>query len=163
MEFPMATTAKTPKPAAKAATKAKPTPKPKTTAQKLVKAAPSVGTTQEKVKVEMNNFKDKAAETARTAAEKGKDRASEAVSSIGKLLRDSAPTIDENVGANYGDYARSAADSVEGFADKINAKPVDEMVEDARQFVRKSPAVAIGAAAAIGFVLARLIRSGRDT
>jgi ElaB/YqjD/DUF883 family membrane-anchored ribosome-binding protein len=35
------------------------------------------------------------------------------------------------------------------------------MVEDTRQFVRKSPAVAIGAAAAIGFVLARLVRSGR--
>ncbi len=159
----MAQTAKTPKPAAKPAAKSKASAKPKASAQKLVKAAPSVGTTQEKVKVEMNNFKDKAAETARTAAERGKDRASEAVGSLGKLLRDSAPTIDENVGANYGDYARSAADSVEGFADKINAKPVDEMVEDARQFVRKSPAVAIGAAAAIGFVLARLIRSGRDT
>ena len=49
---------------------------------------------------------------------------------------------------------------VEGFAGKMNAKDVDVLAEDARQFVRKSPAVAIVAAAAIGFVLARLVRSG---
>jgi ElaB/YqjD/DUF883 family membrane-anchored ribosome-binding protein len=147
---------------AKAATKPK-AAKPKASPQKIVKAAPSLGNTQSKVKDDMNSFKDKAADTARNAAERGKDRASEAVGSLSKLLRDSAATIDKNVGADYGDYARSAADSVEGFADKIGAKPVDEIVEDARQFVRKSPAVAIGAAAAIGFVLARLIRSGRDT
>jgi ElaB/YqjD/DUF883 family membrane-anchored ribosome-binding protein len=166
LEFSMAQTAKVKspaKPATKPVGKAKATSKPKAAPQKLAKAAASAGTTQSKVKDDMNNFKDKAADTARNAAERGKDRASEAVGSLGKLLRDSAATIDENVGATYGDYARSAADSVEGFADKMSAKPVDAIVDDARQFVRKSPAVAIGAAAAIGFVLARLIRSGRDT
>jgi ElaB/YqjD/DUF883 family membrane-anchored ribosome-binding protein len=96
----------------------------------------------------------------RAAATKGKDRATEAVGSISKLIRDSAGTIDDNVGKQYGDYARSAADMVEGFAGKMDAKDVDALAEDARQFVRKSPAVAIGAAAAIGFVLARLVRSG---
>ena len=110
----------------------------------------------------MNNFKAKAADGARAAAEKGKDRATEAVASISKLIRDSAATIDQNVGKQYGDYARSAADSVEGFAGKMEAKDVDDIVGEAREFVRKSPAVAIGAAAAIGFVLARLVRSGRD-
>jgi ElaB/YqjD/DUF883 family membrane-anchored ribosome-binding protein len=108
----------------------------------------------------MNNFKAKATDGARAAAEKGKDRATEAVGSIGKLIRDSAATIDANVGKQYGDYARSAADAVDGFAGKMDAKDVDAIAEDARQFVRKSPAVAIGAAAAIGFVLARLVRSG---
>ena len=110
----------------------------------------------------MKNFKDNATETARESAERGKDRASESVSSIGKLLRDSAATIDDNVGKNYGDYARSAADAVDGFATKMEAKDVGDLATDARDFVRKSPAVAIGAAAAIGFVLVRLIRSGRD-
>ena len=55
-----------------------------------------------------------------------------------------------------------AADAVDGFAGQVDAKDVDDIVEDARQFVRKSPAVAIGAAAAIGFILARIVRSGRD-
>ena len=133
----------------------------------MAKAQPAKGKTDDvksKVKSEMNDFKSKAADSARAVAKKGKDRATEAVDSIGKLIRDSAATIDDNVGKQYGDYARSAADMVEGFAGKMDAKDVDALADDARQFVRKSPAVAVGAAAAIGFVLARLIRSGgKDT
>jgi ElaB/YqjD/DUF883 family membrane-anchored ribosome-binding protein len=129
----------------------------------VVKAAPAKGKTEgvtTKVKSDMNDFKTKATDGAKAAAEKGKERATEAVGSIGKLIRDSAATIDENVGKQYGDYARGAADAVDGFATKLDAKDVDAIAEDARQFVRKSPAVAIGAAAAVGFVLARLFRSG---
>lgn len=147
------------KPAAKTAPK-------KPAAKTVAKAAPAKGkaqnTTANKVKSDMNDFKAKATDSARAAAEKGKDRAAEAVGSIGKLIRDSAATIDEKVGTQYGDYARSAADAVDGFAGKVDAKDVDDIVTDTREFIRKSPAVAIGAAAAIGFVLARLVRSGRD-
>lgn len=154
------------KPAVKRTPKAAVAPaqtKPATAPKAIATAAPQKGkaeTGKSKVKSEMNDFKAKAADGARAAAEKGKDRATEAVGSIGKLIRDSATTIDENVGKQYGDYARSAAEMVEGFAGKMDAKDVDAIAEDARQFVRKSPAVAIGAAAAIGFVLARLVRSG---
>jgi ElaB/YqjD/DUF883 family membrane-anchored ribosome-binding protein len=160
--------AETEKPKAAAKPKAAPkkpaaVKKPAASAKAVAKAPPPKGKTEDvkaKVKADMNDFKAKATDSARAAAEKGKDRATEAVGSIGKLIRDSAATIDENVGKQYGDYARSAADMVEGFAGKMDAKDVDAIAEDARQFVRKSPAVAIGAAAAIGFVLARLIRSG---
>ena len=154
----------TPKAAAKPTAAKKPAAAKKPIAPKaIVKAKPSKGKTEDiktKVKADMNSFKTKAADATRATAEKGKDRATEAVGSIGKLIRDSAATIDENVGKEYGNYARSAADAVEGFASKLDAKDVDAIAEDARQFVRKSPAVAIGAAAAIGFVLARLVRSG---
>lgn len=170
----MAETAK-PKAAAKPAAKPKavtktPAPKKPAPAAKtasnskaVVKASPAKGKTENvtaKVKADMNDFKTKATDGAKAAAEKGKERATEAVGSIGKLIRDSAATIDENVGKQYGDYARGAADAVEGFATKLDAKDVDVIAEDARQFVRKSPALAIGAAAAVGFVLARLFRSG---
>ena len=147
--------------APKTATK---TSKAKSPAPKAVaKAQPAKGKTdnvKSKVKSDMNDFKAQATESVRAAATKGKDRATEAVGSIGKLIRDSAGTIDDNVGKQYGNYARNAADMVEGFAGKMDAKDVDALAEDARQFIRKSPAVAIGAAAAIGFVLARLVRSG---
>ena len=170
----MAETAK-PKAAAKPAAKPKAvtkTPAPKKPApvaktasnsKAVVKASPAKGKTENvtaKVKADMNDFKTKATDGAKAAAEKGKERATEAVGSIGKLIRDSAATIDENVGKQYGDYARGAADAVEGFATKLDEKDVDVIAEDARQFVRKSPALAIGAAAAVGFVLARLFRSG---
>ena len=114
------------------------------------------------MKDEFNNFKDQAGGKARDAANRGKDRAAEAMGGVGKIIRETADTIDEKVGKQYGDYARSAADTVDGFADKVDGQDIDALVEDARQFIRKSPAFAIGAAAAIGFVLARVIRSGRD-
>lgn len=114
------------------------------------------------MKDEFNSFKEQAGGKARDAANRGKERAAEAMGGIGKIIRESAETIDEKVGKQYGDYARSAADTVDGFADKVDGQDIDALVEDARQFIRKSPAVAIGAAAAIGFVLARVIRSGRD-
>jgi len=98
----------------------------------------------------------------REAATSGKDKASEALEGVGKILRESAEQIDEKVGTQYGDYARKAADAVDDFATKIDAKQVDDILEDTRQFIRKSPGAAIGAAAAIGFVLSRLVRSGRD-
>ncbi len=114
------------------------------------------------MKDEFNSFKDQAGGKARDAANRSKERAAEAMGGIGKIIRESADTIDEKVGKQYGDYARTAADTVDGFADKVDGQDIDALVEDARQFIRKSPAVAIGAAAAIGFVLARVIRSGRD-
>lgn len=165
----MAETAK-PKAAAKPAAKPKTAPKKPAAAKKpaaspkaVAKTTPSKGKTQDvkaKVKKDMNDFKAKATDSAKAVAVKGKDRATEAVGSIGKLIRDSAATIDDNVGKQYGDYARGAADAVDGFASKLDKRDVEVIAEDVRQFVRKSPAVAIGAAAAIGFILARLVRSG---
>jgi ElaB/YqjD/DUF883 family membrane-anchored ribosome-binding protein len=163
-------TPKKPATASKTDKSAKPAPrktaKPKAAAAKTpAKTKPNhgkvEGETMAGMKNEFANLKGKAGDRAREAADRGKDKASEALGGIGKILRDSADTIDEKVGAEYGEYARKAADAVDEFAGKLDAKQVDDMVEDTRQFVRKSPAVAIGAAAAIGFVLARLVRSGR--
>ena len=64
------------------------------------------------------------------------------------------------VGAADGAVARRAATAVSGVADSLKGKEIDDLVADTRKFVREKPAVAIGAAAAIGFVLTRLFRSG---
>ncbi len=39
-------------------------------------------------------------------------------------------------------------------------KDPDELIDDTRGFVRKSPGIALAGAAIIGFVLARLIKTG---
>ena len=100
---------------------------------------------------------------ARGYADEGKARAGEALGQVSQLLNDAATQVDEKIGAQYGQYARSAAGQVQTFADQLNAKSVDELVDDVRALVRKSPAVAIGAAAAVGFVVARVLSAGLDT
>jgi len=101
-----------------------------------------------------NQAKDKAF----VLANEGKARASEAISGLSKLVEENAPTIDQKVGPKYGDYARTAARSMQDAAEKIDAKDLGELGEDAKEFVRKSPGVAVAVAAAVGFVFARLFK-----
>jgi len=156
------------KPAAKKAATKKAAPQKDTSetrTTKAQKAAPlKAGATKAAAtkKETTVDFKDRALTKAKSAASQGKERTGNAIENLSKMIEDSARTIDDNVGEKYGDYARSAADAVSSFAEKLNAKEIDEMVEDARGFVRKSPAVAIGAAAVVGFLVSRLIKSGMD-
>jgi len=99
---------------------------------------------------------------ARTYIVDGKAKAGGALDEFSRLMQDAAGSVDDSLGAQYGDYARSAARAIGGFSDQIKAKDIDELLEDLRNFARKSPAVAVGTAAAIGFVLARLVKSGID-
>lgn len=110
-----------------------------------------------------SKYGTQAADKARSLAEDGKARAGSALDQLSQLLIDAAAQVDDKLGAQYGGYARSAASSVSSFADQVKAKDIDELVDDARELVRKSPGVAIGAAAAVGFVIARLIQSGIDS
>ena len=91
-------------------------------------------------------------------ANEGKAKASEAIFGLGKIVEDNAATIDEKVGPKYGEYARTAARTMQDAAEKIDAKDIGELGEDAKEFVRKSPGVAVAIAAAAGFVIARLFK-----
>ncbi len=108
------------------------------------------------------SFVSQAQDTVRKVANTSKDRATDALSELAGMIEEVAKTIDDRVGGNYGDYARKASGSITGVADNLKAKDVDELLDEARDFVRTQPAVAIGAAAAVGFVLTRLIKSGQD-
>ena len=107
-------------------------------------------------------FANDAGEKAKGYAEDGKSRAGTALDELAKMLQEAAGTVDEKVGEQYGQYARSAAEAVYNFYGTLKEKQVDDIIDDAREFVKKSPAVAIGTAAAIGFVLARLVKAGLD-
>lgn len=95
-------------------------------------------------------------------AHEGKARASDALTAVGNAISGSAGMIDEKLGVKYGDYARAAGQSVTETADTLNVKNFEELGEDVKSFVRKSPATALGIAAVTGYVLARLFR-GSDS
>lgn len=105
-------------------------------------------------------LRNQAFDKARDYAAQGKDRATDALDGLSRVVGDTARTVDQSIGAEYGDYARRAADAVQGMADNLRNKDVDELYDDARTFVRNSPALAIGVAAVVGFSLVRLVKSG---
>lgn len=114
------------------------------------------------LKSEAGKLGEEAGHKARSLAGDGKERATAKLGEFSQMLHDAADTVDEKLGEQYGKYARDAADRVSGFADSLADKDIDDLLDDARAFVRASPAVAIGTAAAVGFVLARVLRSGVD-
>jgi hypothetical protein len=105
-------------------------------------------------KVRTDEYKDRAF----GFADDGKARASGALSSLSQLISDNAGTLDEKVGVKYGDYARNAAQSVQDAAARLDEKSLDELGEDAKEFVRTSPALALGLAAAAGYLIGRAFK-----
>lgn len=114
-------------------------------------------------KAHIDPIKEQAGKTALSAATVAKDKTGTAMQSLAKLISDTAGTVDAKLGPQYGDYARQAAESVAGAANSLDSKDVEQLMAEARDFVRKSPAVAIGAAAVVGFVLMRLAKGSDDS
>lgn len=101
-----------------------------------------------------------ATDRARGLVTQGLERSAEALANVSKLVGDTADGLDERLGQEYGDYARRAATAIEDTANKIASKNPDELIEDTRDFVRNSPGLAVAGAAIVGFVVARLLKSG---
>ena len=101
-----------------------------------------------------------AGEKARGFVTQGLERTAEALANVSRMVGDTAPGIEQRLGAEYGDYARRAAGSIENLANTVAEKNPDELIEDTRNFVRNSPGVALAGAAVVGFVVARLLKSG---
>ena len=101
-----------------------------------------------------------AGEKARGLVTQGLERTSEALAGVARMIGDTAPGIEDRLGPEYGDFARRAAGSIENVANTIADKDPDELIDDTRNFVRNSPGVALAGAAVVGFVVARLLKTG---
>ncbi len=126
----------------------------------------SGGSTRERAVGSLRSGSEKlsgqAADKARGLVGQGLERGSEALANVSKLIGDTASGLDDRLGPQYGDYARKAATTIEETANKLASKDADELIEDTRGFVRKSPGIALAGAAVLGFALVRLVKSGLD-
>ena len=114
------------------------------------------------VRDQVANLRGQAGDRVRGLADDGKNRASSLLDEVSGVIADAARSVDERLGEDSGRYAHRAADSLSGFAGKVRDKNVDDLLDDTRDFIRKSPAVAIGIAAVAGFALLRVIKTGLD-
>ena len=116
----------------------------------------------DQLKSKASGLRGQAGGRVREFAESGKGRATDALDELSKVVADTADSIDERLGGDYGEYARRASDAVAGFADTLRQKDVDELYDNVRDAVRKSPGVAVGIAAVVGFTLVRLVKAGLE-
>jgi hypothetical protein len=120
----------------------------------------SGGSWSEKLRGGTENLTGQASGKARDLVGQGIERGSEALANVARMIGDTATGLDERLGAEYGEYARKAAASIENAANSLASKDADVLLDDTREFIRKSPGVALAGAAVIGFALARLIKNG---
>ncbi|HYD13894.1 MAG TPA: hypothetical protein VEC11_13680 [Allosphingosinicella sp.] len=114
------------------------------------------------VREQVTSIRSQATSRARGFADDGKARATSLLDDFSEVIDEAAQAVDRKFGNDYGDYAHRASSAVSDFAERIRSKTVDDILDDTRDFVRKSPGIAIGIAAVAGFMLVRLIRTGLD-
>lgn len=120
----------------------------------------SGGSLRERIRGGGDKLSTQAAEKARGLVGQGLERSAEALANVGRLVGETAEGLDERLGEEYGEYARRAAGTIENAANSLATKDPDELIDDTREFIRKSPGVALAGAAIAGFAIARLIKSG---
>ena len=112
------------------------------------------------IKDQISGFKSQATDRVRTLADDGKAQASSFLQSIAEVLSDAASSIEDKLGDRYAGPGHNASDSIRSLAGKLDDSSVEDLYEAAKGFAKKSPALAIGAAALIGFAVARVLRGG---
>jgi ElaB/YqjD/DUF883 family membrane-anchored ribosome-binding protein len=117
----------------------------------------------DQVREQVTSLRSQGVDRARSFADDGKARATSLLDDFSEVIDEAAQAVDRKFGEDYGEYAHRASSAVSGFADSIRAKTVDDLIDDTRDFVRKSPGIAIGIAAVAGFMLVRLIKTGLDS
>ena len=88
----------------------------------------------EKFKGSTEKLSGQAADKARELVGQGLERGGEALANVSKLIGDTASSLDDRLGEDYGEYARRAASAIEDAANRISAKNPDELIDDTREF-----------------------------
>lgn len=108
-----------------------------------------------------SNYAEDARTVATGWANEGKVMTSRTIASLAEMIDGNLGLIDEKAGEKYGDYARTASQSMKDAAASLDEKSLEDLGDDAVEFVRKSPGMAIGMAIAAGFMLGRVFKSGK--
>jgi ElaB/YqjD/DUF883 family membrane-anchored ribosome-binding protein len=94
--------------------------------------------------------------------EERKSLLAENVGGMASAARSAAEQFDEHGNRAVADYIQRAADGLERFSDAVRHRDVSSLMGDAEDFARRQPAVFIGAGVAVGFMLARFLRSSSE-
>jgi len=102
-------------------------------------------------------LKEEARETVRQMANRQKENAAGGLGSLAHALRTAADDLEGQSQLPVDRYVRSAADSLERLSESLRHRDVNSMIGRLERYAREQPAVVVGGALAIGFLLARVV------
>ena len=91
-----------------------------------------------------------------------KHEASQRMVPVQSALRETGQQLRKQGQGSVAGYADKAADQVERFSGYLRETDVDEIVDEVRGFARRSPAVFLGGAVALGFLATRFLKSSSE-
>jgi ElaB/YqjD/DUF883 family membrane-anchored ribosome-binding protein len=97
-----------------------------------------------------------AGDEVRRFADRQVDAGADMVGQVAQSVRAAADSLDQEL-PQLGGLVREAADRAEELAETVRGQSASDLMETAADFARRRPAVLLGAAAAVGFVLYRVL------
>lgn len=119
----------------------------------------SMEQTREKATMKTGQVMGDAKHRARSLLDNQKGRAAERLEGVAHTIRELSNQMRERHQDSVAQYAERAADQTEYLSIYIRDTDIDEFVDDAQDMARRQPGVFLGGAFALGFLMARFLKS----
>ncbi len=116
----------------------------------------------QQVRQQASQLADRGGEQVKGQLANQKHNAAQRMTPVQTALRETGQQLRNQGQGPVADYADKAADQVERFAGYLRENDVDSLLNDARGFARRNPAVYLGSAAAPGFLATRFLKSSSE-
>lgn len=107
-----------------------------------------------------DDLKQGAAARAGEEFDRHKSGVADEIDDFAEAIRQSAHTMEERGKPNPARYVGKAADAIEGLADSLRRRDLNEVAREVTRFAQDRPALFIGGAVALGFALSRFAKAG---
>ncbi len=115
---------------------------------------------KEQVQESAGQAADQVKQFASTQVGTQKDRVTQSLGGVTEALRQASGQLREGEqGAFFAQYADTAADRVQKFADHLNERDISELLMDVEGYARRQPALFLGGAFVLGIFAARYLKS----
>jgi hypothetical protein len=108
------------------------------------------------------NLASEAGEKLRGLADRQVSAGADLIGHVAESVRSAADSLDESA-PELGGFVRGAAERIDDVSETVREKSAGELFQSASDFTRRRPAVVFGAAALLGFLAFRLLRSGSSS
>jgi hypothetical protein len=105
---------------------------------------------------------DRAREAAMAALDRQKAEAASQLDGLAGAFRNAAESLERQHYSPIARYAGFAAENLGGIAEALNEQDLASLLESARRLARRQPALFVGGAVALGFGLARFLKSSGE-
>lgn len=122
----------------------------------------SAGEAFDQAKEKVGQVADQAQKTAKSQLANRKDQVVDGIDSVVAALRLTGEQLEGQDAGPVGSYVSKAANALGNISQHVRDRNVDQLLHEVEGFARREPAIALGAAFAIGVIAARFLKSSNQ-